>query len=252
MEVLLVFFILGLCVGSFLNVVILRTYTHKPMLLGRSSCTNCQKTIRAFDLIPVMSFLLLKGRCRFCKTRFSFQYPLVELVTGLLFVFIAWNFGGWSHLLFVLFYCGIGVFLVLVFAYDYLYMMIPDRFVIPGIVYALLGNGFLRTVSVSSTICGIVLIGGFFLVQYLFSRGEWVGGGDIRMGVFMGALLGLSHGVLALFLSYVIGAFVSVLLLVCKRVQKTTAIPFGTFLTIGTFLSLVMGTELIAWYRHFF
>ena len=248
-------FLLGISIGSFLNVVILRTQK-KESWFGRSCCPHCQKQLLSRDLIPIFSFFFLKRQCRFCQTPISWQYPLVEYFTGFLFLFIFLKYTqGWflspmqiafwgtfflRDLIFIL-------FLIVLFVYDLKYFFILDRFTIPGIVIALSFNVFLGF-SFFSLLSGLVVLSGFFLLQFLFSKGTWVGGGDIRMGALMGSMLGLEQSLVALFLSYLIGALFGIALLLTKKATRKTQIPFGTFLAIGTFLVLFFGNQLIEWY----
>lgn len=247
----LLVFLLGLCVGSFLNVVILRTH-EREHLDGRSRCPSCRATLGWFDLVPVFSFLVLKGRCRQCKAPISFQYPLVELATGAIFLLMYLRAAGGPQMEMTLLRDLIfSAFLIVIFVYDLRYFLILDRFTIPAMILAIVFNLWLG-MSAWSLIAGAAFIGGFFLLQYVISRGKWIGDGDIRMGVLMGLMLGLSQGLVALFLSYVIGAAASLLLLACKKATPQTRIPFGTFLSIGTFLALVAGEPLLDWYLGLF
>jgi leader peptidase (prepilin peptidase)/N-methyltransferase len=127
-------------------------------------------------------------------------------------------------------------------------MLIPDKFTIPAIVFVFVMNTGFQIISLSSMLLGMVVVGGFFLVQFLLSQGAWVGGGDIRMGVLMGCLLGVTNGLVALFLSYFIGAIVGGGLLLLKRVNRKTRMPFGTFLVTGTVIVLLTGSSLFHWY----
>ena len=254
MMALFIFF-LGMSVGSFLNVVMLRTYKGQSWL-GRSQCAVCKHVLSARDLIPLFSFFLLKRQCRFCQTPISWQYPLVECFTGFLFLLFFLKYTqGWflspmqiafwgtfflRDLIFIL-------FLIVLFVYDLKYFFILDRFTIPGIVIALSFNVFLGF-SFFSLLSGLVVLSGFFLLQFLFSKGTWVGGGDIRMGALMGSMLGLEQSLVALFLSYLIGALFGIALLLTKKATRKTQIPFGTFLAIGTFLVLFFGHQVIKWY----
>lgn len=249
---ILLFFVFGVCIGSFLNVIVLRTYTKESIVRGRSKCTYCHTKIRAFDLVPILSFLFLRGVCRACKQKIDWQYLIVEFVTACLFVlvFLRSNFFHVSSLETardLIFVCT----LVLIFVYDYRYMIIPDRFTFPAIIFASIVNISLHTVSISSMLIGAIIIGGFFLAQFLFSNGRWIGGGDIRMGILMGCMFGLANGLVALFLSYVFGSLIGISLLLLKKVDRKTQIPFGTFLTAGSVVVLLTGTQILDWYLGF-
>lgn len=242
-------FVLGVCIGSFLNVAIFRTHEGDSVVTGRSKCQSCEEPLEAQDLVPVLSYLRLRGKCRRCKSVISWQYPAVELVMGVLFV-LAFIFAqGWMQL--VAWWILLS-FLVVIFVYDLRYMYILDRFTIPAMMVALLTNLFVGVIPAWSLLVGALVIGGFFWIQFAVSRGRWVGGGDIRMGALMGCLLGIEQGLLALFLSYVFGAIVGVWLLAHKQATRKTEIPFGTFLVIGTVISLFVGQEILDWYLGFF
>ncbi len=252
-------FLFGLCIGSFLNVVIARTPIEEH-LRGRSRCGSCKKQIRAYDNIPVVSFFILRGHCRDCHARISWQYPLVELATGLLmlaFVFIPpFSKGGLggvlndSSLLLVRNLVMVPV-LILLFVYDLRFGMILDRFTLPAILVACAFNVVLG-VPLTSMLWGALSLGGFFLAQFLVSRGAWIGGGDIRLGVFMGVLLGWQNALAALFIAYILGALVAVFLLATGRVHRKTQLPFGTFLTFATMVMLMFGDRILAWYSMLF
>ncbi|MBI4599081.1 prepilin peptidase [Candidatus Uhrbacteria bacterium] len=262
LAVLVTFF--GACLGSFLNVLVVRTREGRPPT-GRSRCSSCGVVLRWKDLIPVASFFLLKRRCHSCSQPISWQYPLVEAGSAALFllVFLGYVVGHlfgiplpeasgegalWvflaRDLLFV-------VFLIPIFVYDFRYGEIPDRFTLPAAVIAFAVNVALGIPAASLAI-GAALLGCFFLAQYLASRGTWIGGGDIRLGLAMGAMLGWQHGLVALFLAYVLGAIAAVTLLARGKARMKTAVPFGTFLTVGTFLALLAGQPILEWYLGFF
>lgn len=242
--------LLGGCIGSFLNVVIFRTQNQLSVWNGRSKCRSCEVTLGWKDLLPLLSYVHLKGQCRHCKQVIDWQYPAVEFATGILFLiaFAATSFDGvllirnWIFI----------AFLVSIFVYDLRYLFILDRFTIPGMIVAILANLWIGLIDPWSYLLGALVLGGFFLVQYVLSKGTWIGGGDIRMGVLMGLMLGLQQGLVALFLSYVIGALVAIGLLLAGKVTRKTALPFGTFLVLGTLICLFVGQELLGWYLQLF
>ena len=254
-------FILGAAIGSFLNAAIFRTHEGEKVTRGRSKCMSCEEPISAKDLVPILSYFLLKKRCRKCKAVISWQYPAVEFVTGLLFLLFYMKYStGFSleYPLGIQFAFGSLIrdwvfisYLVILFVYDLRYMFILDRFTIPAMIFALLVNLWLGLNPISLLIGGAVL-GGFFLLQHLISRGTWVGGGDIRMGVLMGFMLGLQNGLVAMFFAYLIGAIVGVGLLVTGKAKRRTAIPFGTFLALGTLIVLFAGELIVDWYLSLF
>lgn len=245
----IIIYILGLCVGSFLNVAVFRIREGESVVRGRSRCQSCEEPINARDLVPVMSFLILKGRCRKCKSILSWQYPIVELVTGVLF-FLAFQIHGLS-----ITFVRDAVFmsyLIIIFVYDLRHMLIIDRFTIPAMIFAVIVNLWLGVIPAWLILVGGLVLAAFFWIQFLISKGTWVGGGDIRMGALMGFMLGLEHGLVALFLAYVMGAIVGVGLLVTGKANRKTPIPFGTFLATATVVVLFMGEQIIGWYLGLF
>ena len=239
-----IIFIVGLFVGSFLNVVILRLGTNKSMWFGRSQCPQCQTTIAWYDNIPVISFLLLQGKCRNCQQRISNQYISVELITAVSFIWLLDRFG-WSTaaLVYAVFFC----FLIVIFVYDLRHYLILDGVVLPGVLVAAAGSWYLG-VSWQSLALGMIIGAGFFAAQFFISGGRWVGGGDIRLGAMMGAMLGWQLLLVALFIAYVVGAAVGLALMAAKQKTMASQIPFGPFLTLATFIALLYGQPILQWY----
>jgi prepilin signal peptidase PulO-like enzyme (type II secretory pathway) len=249
MGIIFLVFLIGLCVGSFLNVAIFRVHEGEQVVRGRSKCMKCEEPLGPRDLVPVLSYVALKGRCRRCKAVVSWQYPVIELVTGLVFVLLYLLHGMEMVLLRDAVFVA---YLIIIFVYDLRYMYILDKFTIPAMIFALLANLWLGIVPAWSILVGGLVLASFFAIQYLVSRGTWVGGGDIRMGALMGFMLGLTHGLVALFLAYVLGGLVGAYLLITGKVDRKTPIPFGTFLAIGTLLMILSGDSIISWYLGFF
>lgn len=253
--------IFGIAIGSFLNVVVFRTKTGDSISRGRSKCTACLEPIATIDLVPVWSYFRLKGRCRNCRAVISWQYPAVEAAMGLLF-----------GLFFVRAVLAIGIpdfvdqtewlalfvrdvtiasFLVIIFVYDFKYSYILDRFTIPAMIVALLFNMALGADPLSLLLGGF-FIGAFFAFQFLVSQGKWIGGGDIRMGLLMGFVLGLEQGLLALFLSYVFGAIGGMCLIALKKRKLDSHVPFGTFMAAAMVIVMFAGIPILDWYLGLF
>lgn len=252
-------FILGGAIGSFLNVVICRLPEKKSVVKGRSECPHCKSVLKAQDLIPILSFFVLKGKCRSCKKKISWQYPLVELVTGLLFVFTAYMYNLPVAVSDPFFFRDL-VFvsaLIIIFMTDLKYFLIFDAVVLPMMLFSLVINIFLLSHSenwfeVLTSLALAAFVGGaFFYVQYYLSKGKWLGAGDIRLGVLMGFMLGWPNIVVAIFFSYIIGAIISVLLLVLTDKGMKSQVPFGVFLAIGTLVALWWGKSILTWYLGF-
>lgn len=247
---------IGIAFGSFLTMLIPRIYKEESgIFLGRSHCFACKKQLKARDLIPVFSYLWNRGKCRFCKQSISTLYPLIEITTGVVFALIYWKFPfeSVSELPLTAFYLLISLILIFTFFYDLKYLEISDRILIPGIVIAIIGAlSFGVTPNITSALIGMAIGVSFFLIQILISRGKWVGGGDIRIGAFMGALLGWQMVLAALVISYIIGSIVTIPLLLIGKEKLGNKVPLGPFLVTGTFVTIFAGEQIINWYLNLF
>ncbi len=244
--------VFGLVIGSFLNVVIARLRSGERGWRSRSECPRCHAVLRPSELVPVLSFLLLKGKCRACRKPISWQYPMVELSTMVLFLTAyavrggtAGLFGGeWLGFVRDLVFISA---LTVIFVVDLLDMVVFDSVTLPMIGVAAAFN--LAMGADPLTLLWAVLAGsGFFLFQYLVSRGRWIGGGDIRIGAMIGAMLGFPGVVAALFIAYVIGALTALALLAMKKTTWSSQLAFGTFLSLATAAVLLYGDRLWGWY----
>lgn len=230
-------------------------------MTGRSKCTKCLEPVATIDLIPVISYFALRGRCRTCSAVIEWQYPVIEMTMGILFglfyVRSLMGFGlpAWvdASEYFAVFLrdATIASFLLIIFVYDFRYSYILDRFSIPAMILAIFFN-LLLGAPVVSMLTGGLIIGAFFAIQFLVSQGKWIGGGDIRLGMLMGFLLGLELGVVALFMSYVVGAFVGIALILAKKRKLDSQVPFGTFLSGATIITMLCGVQISNWYLGYF
>lgn len=228
--------LLGAGVGSFINVLASRSMAGKSIVFPRSFCDACAKPLWRRDLVPVVSFLLLRARCRFCQIKISWQYPVIEGITALLFLAAAIVTHSPSELAF--FWLAITVLLTL-FITDLRAMVLPDFITLPAIVLFVILDFTLLGRPLVPLLVALAVGGGFFWVQYALSRGKWVGSGDIRFGVLLAAILGTWQLVTqALILSYIIGALVSIPLLLTKKKQWASEVPLGTFLAVGALIAL--------------
>ena len=259
-----IIFILGCCCGSFLNCVIYRLSTNQSFLRGRSFCPSCKHRLGFFDLIPILSFIILKGKCRYCGQRISIQYPLVEIATGLLFVLILnhelriMNYGfNLGIILNSLFLILNSCFLIIIFVYDLKHYIIPAKVVYPAIFTALIFNFFTPLdMKLSngargdfySFLLSALGASGFFFLIWLISRGKWVGFGDVKLVFLIGLFLGFPNVLVALFLSFFIGAIMGIGLIILGKKNLKSQVPFGPFLVMGTFIALFWGREIINWY----
>ncbi len=242
-------FVFGLVIGSFLNAVIYRIHARVSFLRGHSFCPGCRHDLHAADLIPVFSFLWQRGKCRYCHQPISWQYPLVETATALIFFMLYVQFGLSAQFFVYLVYAG---FLIVLFVYDLRYYLIPDRVSLPGIIVAFILSYFILDIGIFSLMAGTLIGGGFFLLQYAVSRGRWIGGGDIRLGALMGMMLGWPQVVAALFIAYVTGSIVGIFLIVLRQKKWQSQVPFGTFLTGATVVTFFFGPQIIDFYRDLF
>lgn len=243
----------GLAVGSFLNVVIGRLRSGERGWRSRSRCPECHTMLRPSELVPLISFLLLRGRCRSCKKPISWQYPLVEFTTMALFLLagllraptidVAAPF---TLLPFLRDWIFIS-FLTVVFVIDLRDMVVFDSVTLPAAGLAFLINIVLGH-DVLNLLLAAVVGAGFFLLQYVVSRGRWIGGGDIRIGAMMGMMLGFPLVILALFAAYIVGAIVALGLMAAGKAKWTGQMAFGTFLSVATVLALFFGQDAMNWY----
>ena len=245
-------FLFGLIIGSFLNSVIYRLEVGGSIARERSRCPKCGHILAWYELVPLLSFAVQLGRCRVCGERISLQYPLVELATAVFFTLgyislPAYGRAGLesAYLLFVL------ASLLVIFVFDLKHYIIPNKVLYPLIVAALfhifIGSPiFLPAYPLLSALSSA----GFFLSIFILSRGEWIGFGDVKFGVFMGLFLGFPNFLVALFFSYVLGALIGGALLLYRRKTFKSQIPFGPFLIAGTLIAYFYGNEIMQWYLN--
>ncbi|MCX6816488.1 MAG: prepilin peptidase [Candidatus Beckwithbacteria bacterium] len=251
----LILFLLGLAVGSFLNVVVYRVRHGDSALRGRSYCDYCKVKIAWYDNIPLLSFLLLKGRCRKCKRKIPIEYPLTELVIGMEFVWIYWLltvnfrfFGSWEgfYSLALLLYWLILFSGSLAIAYfDQKYMLIPDQIVWPLIAVSIIRLFFSHQWLV--LLVGLLSAGFIWLIR-LVSKGK-MGDGDILLALLLGLVLGWPRIVVAYFLAFLTGATVGTILILIKKKKFKDRIAFGPFLLLGMIIAKLWGGIIWQWYQ---
>ncbi len=267
----LIVFLFGLITGSFLNCIIYRLAPHIQVcerIKSRSYCPKCKHILKFQDLIPLFSFIILKGKCRYCQKSISWQYPLVELMTAFLFVLIFWHVGLINNLIFdirildfftLFYFLIITAFLIIIFVYDLKHYIIPDKIIYPAIVIAFFYQlfeiwNFGRQPLEESPLTGLwnlgfsILPAGFFLAIILFSRGRWMGLGDFKLAILMGLILGWPNILVALFLAFAVGAIIGIGLIIFQKKTLKSEIPFGPFLVGATFITLFWGEKIINWY----
>jgi len=259
-------FVLGVCIGSFLNCVIYRTELQEDLpenspdrkkvsfLRGNSFCPNCKHTLGWKDLFPIFSWLFLQGKCRYCKTKISIQYPVVELATGILFVLLFSQ----QNIFQSIFYLIISSFLIIIFVYDLKHYLIPEMALFPAVIITIIYNlipPYNTQYIIYSLITTSIATGIFFLIFYL-SKERAMGFGDVELVFLMGLLLGFPNVLVALFLAFFFGAIIGVMLMAFGKRSAgwriKSEIPFGPFLITGTFIAMLFGKQIISWYVGFF
>ena len=242
-------FIFGLCIGSFLNVCIYRLPASKSIVHPRSMCSNCGTLIAAYDNIPVLSYLWLKGRCRHCQIKISLRYPMVELLGGLFALGTFLKFGlTLEALIYYLFFAA----LLIVTFIDIDHRIIPNVITLPGIPICFAASFALPTITYWEALLGILIGGGsLFLVAWIYSlitKKEGMGGGDIKLLAMMGAIVGWQGVLFTIFLASLVGTLAGLAAMLQSRKGMKLAVPFGPFLSIGSITYIFFGTPLISWY----
>lgn len=256
-------FCVGAAVGSFINVVIYRTVHSQDWVKGRSRCEQCGNTLKWYDMIPLLSFAVLRGRCRNCQSSIGVDHPVVEFLTGLLFVW--WYLGGTLffqlsqnpfQLLQPLFWLVVGVLLLVVFFADWRFYIIPDAavaalFVVTiGYRIALTWQGIMQPMDLLLAAIGAVLVLALFAGLWWLTKGNGMGLGDVKFVVPMAFLVGWPNIWIALLSAFVLGAVVGIGLLLARRKKFGQVVPFGPFLVVGTMIALVWGDLLWQWYLN--
>ncbi len=259
-------FIIGTFFGSFLSVVNFRIHKNKKGILkGRSECPHCHKKLKFIDLIPIYSFLRTAGKCRICKKKIDINYLIIEIVTATIFAafyilypFFTYEFGelacNFNGLLFFyyVFYVVISLFLISIFFYDLKYLKIPEIFTLPAIALIFVTGIFVPEPGLYNMLIGGAIGGLFFGFQVWISKETWLGKGDVQIGILMGLLLGWKLLIVSIFVTYIIGSIVSLILLSFKKVSFKSQVPFAPFMIIGTFITIFFGNYLLNLYLNTF
>lgn len=254
-------FIFGAVIGSFLNVLIFRTVKGESWVTGRSRCDHCKKNISWYDNVPLFSYLFLKGKSRCCKRSIPVSYPVVEFMTGSLFV---WWYGIGSvffkltvapfSVLQPLFWLIVGVILITIFFADLLYLIVPDLAVgvlfLMTVIYRLYltSSQIMRLNDLGMAVLGMILSIVFFGGLWLVTKGKGMGLGDVKLAAPVALLLGWPKVIVGIFLSFILGGLVSMVLLALGKKKMGQVIPFGPFIIISAVFSLVWGESILAWY----
>lgn len=240
-------FIMGCMFGSFFNVCIYRLPLGISIVKPRSFCPNCKMSIKAWQNIPIISYILLMGRCQYCKTKIPFRYPFVELLTGMSYLVLLYNYGiSWELLEYIFF---VSVLIIITFI-DIDHQLILNCLTYPTIVVGLLIsiiNGMF-IYSLIGVIVGFVII--YLLVvisPYLFGK-EGMGYGDVKLVAAIGSFLGWQGVLLTIFIASFLGSFVGITLILSKKIKRGEYIAFGPYLCMGAVIALLCGNEIITWY----
>lgn len=249
----LLIFIYGLLIGSFLNVCIYRIPRQESIAFPSSHCPSCNTNLKWYDNIPLFSYLSLQGKCRYCRDKISSQYPIIELLNGLIYLVLFYKF----HLsIDFVFYALISSTLIVVTLIDLKEMIIPDSLVIVILALSILQKGlnyiiYKTPVNLVDSIGGLLLAGGIFLLIVILSKGG-MGGGDVTLIGALGFVIGIKYILLTIFLSFILGALISLILLATKIKTKKDPIPFGPFIVISFFIVLFFGQSIIDLYMQLF
>lgn len=242
-------FLLGAVVGSFLNVCIFRMPKEESVVSPPSHCPVCNYQIRWFDNIPLLSYIALGGKCRGCGTKISLQYPLVELINGLLTLALFMRFGPTLTFLTLFLFCSA---LVVITFIDIEHQIIPDEISLSGIVVGFILSFFLTGHSWLNSLLGILLGGGSLLIvaygYQMLTGKDGMGGGDIKLLAMMGAFLGWKAIPFIIFFSSLIGSVIGVSIMLIQKKDSKLAIPFGPYLAVAAVFYIFYGPQLIKWY----
>jgi len=245
-------FILGLIVGSFSNVCIYRIPRNESIIYPASHCPKCRSKIKPVDNIPLLSFILLKGRCRNCKSKISIQYPIVEFLTGLIYLIIYLIYGlSIQSLIYII----LSSVLIIIAFIDLNEQIVPDIISLPGIVIGFITSFFVPYISFINSALGVFVGGGIILIiglagSVIFKK-EAMGGGDVKLAAMIGAFLGWRYIIISLFLGFFLGALAGIFLILSKIKSREDVVPFGPFIALGSIITLLWGERIISWYMGF-
>jgi len=247
-EIILIF-VLGLIVGSFCNVCIYRIPRNESVIYPASHCPKCRTKIKPIDNIPLLSYILLKGRCHNCGSKISIQYPVVEFLTGLIYLIIYLIYGLSIQ---SLVYIVLSSALIIIAFIDLQEQMIPDIISLPGIVVGLILSFIVPYMSFINSVLGALVGGGIILiiawVGSIAFKKEALGGGDVKLAAMIGAFLGWRYTIISLFWGFFIGALVGIILILSKIKSKEDMVPFGPFIVLGSIITLFWGEKILSWY----
>lgn len=244
-----IIFTIGLVIGSFSNVCIYRIPRNESLVWPGSHCPKCSKPIKFYDNIPLISYIILKGKCRNCGEPIPLQYPIVELATGLFYLALYLFYGLQLIALVYMMLCSV---LIIISFIDLKVEIIPDTISLPFIVIGFLLSFFLRNINPLDSMLGIITGGGSLLLVAIFGsklfKKEAMGGGDIKLAAMIGAFFGWKLTLLSLFLSFFLGSIIGIIVLAASKDKSNNIIPFGPFIALGAMISMFWGNAIIHWY----
>ena len=236
---------LALLIGSFLNVCIYRIPKGESIAFPASHCMSCGKNLKAIDLVPVLSYVFNKGKCRYCSSKISLQYPIVESLNAIVY-FMLFNKYGLTFTFVE--YAVLSSLLIVISFIDYQYQIIPDGLVTFGLILGVVSAVLkINNIHLLSGIVGFMVGGGLFLLIALVSKGA-MGGGDIKLMAIIGFILGWKYTLMVSLLSFIIGAILSITLMILKIKGRKDYIPFGPFIAIATYITILYSEEILDWY----
>ncbi len=256
-----IIFILGTCVGSFVNVVVMRTLIGEDFVRGRSRCDHCRRELVWYELIPLFSFLFLGGKCRTCKAKIDIMHPVVELLVGALFLW--WFLIGFAFFqltsaplqtLQAFFWLSVGVLLILIAVIDARAFIIPDEavlllsFLVIGYRSVLMSVGAYQSVDFARALLAAAILLAVFLFLWLVTAKRGFGFGDVKLVFPLALLMGWPNAFVGVFLAFLFGAIFGIGLLLFRRAREDRLLPFGPFLVLGTVVALLWGQSLLRWY----
>lgn len=253
---------LGLCLGDFLTAFVERLHDGRDWVKGRSECDRCHHQLSFLDMVPVLGWLMVGGKCRYCRKPLPKHYPLIEIATAALFVmsYFAWPYGfeAAGVVRFSMWLVMLVGFMALI-VYDLRWMILPNKIVYPLIILAII-EVFTRAVflggganAVRDAVLGIVAAGGLFFVIFQVSKGKWIGGGDVKLGILIGLLVGGPlKALLVIFVASVLGTIVAIPMMITGKLKRNSRLPFGPFLIMGTIVVMLYGQAILDWYFRLF
>ena len=243
-----IIFILGLLIGSFLNVVIYRLPLNKSIIFPASHCPNCDTKLKYYDLIPILSYISTKGKCRYCGEKISLQYPIVELLTALLFLLTFLKYG--LNTEFIIFSILIGSLIVISFI-DIKYQIIPNEITFSFIPIGLIISLIFNHICFINSLLGLIIPAGLLLlIAFIYKKG--MGIGDVKLIGMIGVFIGWKFALISIFIGALIGSIYGIYMMVTDKMTRQTRIPFGPFISLGAIVMILYGDILINWYIGFF